>query len=924
MRTPRHDRPVTPPSRSRDGTAGVRIIRPWLVLCSCIAWVWASSLLPPGAPELDLRRGRPAQEPVAVLHMPLLTHGWLIIELPLAATARARAATQTALARPSATPSPTASPRVSPSATATVLPTPTFRPSDTPSPSATDRFTATASPSPTGPTPTASNSPTASDTPTVTPTPTITPTPSPRKPEEERLRPLAAWREGENRVRFDRVAGIYRLTHAGSITQTWELDLGHPDNQRGRLALRQVESGRYPIAGAGLAYRDGEGRLYEPRLLGSIGAVVEITHSLLAETEGPGLEIEVTEQLDGSLHRKRYRLRMQGRAIELRARSLDGIREPDQGSYAGFSAGDIEGSQDALSLRLPYMDAVPVTMLDHRWFVSSLLDYPRSAANQLLPRGPEILPGAVINEVATRYLPDAAGRTAPVDETLWLVLSPQVEDVFALPDGAPARHRSALSSRLHVRLEGRADRPAEARAETDWLERLRGWGVEDWMVHRSDWRDPEQLLPGHRPAPPAADFERLSTAARGRLVASLALTTTVSPCPGLANPYYDPADRVIAADGLPKPAGSRACPGGGATEAWLLAPNASLPRAQQLVAGPLSGLGLGGIELGEIAAYQPGYAWPGAFDNALDRSPRPNHPATIGQAIAAYKELFQSLSARLGPVFGPGTTGVWEPAYESFYAGYLDGSPRSLSTGSIDAPAGDPYLVLPDYELRVVRPRMIGYGMGDFARFFGAPVDRPLGDAAIDSWRATSLAYGHAGAWSLAGTALAAGEEDYLTLAEQVETYYLMGALQRRYLDAELLSVGYRDATGELDLSAALRADLDLARPRLHLAYRQAGQRLDLWINHAAELWTIEAGGQAHLLPTHGWLALGEDGLLAYSALVEGHRVDYLRAPEIRVMDGRGRATDFEGRAATDLRVELPDGRAIVEEAGGVLVWRGP
>ena len=893
----------------------------WLLVCLLLLLVApivrAGGVLPAGPAQSE-----PAFEPI---YLPLMTHGWLLIEVPLAATAQARAATQTARARPSQTPEPTASPELSPTPSATVLPTPTFRPSPTETATAGPVLTPTA----TGPTPTPSQTPTASRTPTPSPTPTLGPSATPREPAGERLRPQSADREGSNQVRFDRVAGLYRLSHSGSLTLTWELDLGHPDNSRGRLTLRELESGRYPVAGAGLYYRDDEGRLYEPRLFGQVGAVTEITHTLLPAGQGPGLRLDITESLDGEIHRKRYTIRMVGRALELRAQSLDGTVEPGLGGYAGFSVGDIEGAQDSVSLRLPYMDAVPVTMLDHRWFVSSLIDYPRSGAGALLPRGPEILPGAVANEVLAFYPPDAAGRSRAVDETVWITLSPEIEDSFAVPDGAPARHRSSLLGSAHVMLGGRATRAADAALEADWLREMRGWGLDDLVLHRSDWRDPALSPPMHAAPTPATAFEDLTQAAEGRLAATLALTLTAGACPDASNPRYDPADRVIGPDGLPKPAGRYACAAGGSVEAWLLAPNAA-ERIGADLGRSLAASGFGALELADLAAFNPGYAWPGADDNVLDRSPRPNHPATVGDAIQSYKRLFQSLQIVIGPVFSPGGSGLWERGYDSFYAGYLDGAARGLSTGAIDPSAGDDYLVLPDYELSVVRPRMIGYGMGDYARFFGDPdgrlagAGRALSPSEIDSWRATSLAYGHASAWQLGTTALAQGAPDFLSRAEQVKDYYLMRGLQQRYLNAELLAVTYAGDAGEQRLSGALARDYDLARPRLHLGYAGAGGRLDIWINHGQGDWTVEAGGQPYQLSENGWLALGEDGLLGYSARVEGRRVDYLRVAEYRLMDGRGQATDFEGESATDLLLRFPDGRRIVEEPSGSLRWLEP
>lgn len=877
----------------------------------------ARSAAAPGSPAAE------QDESASRAYLPMVLKGRLDREILLAATARAataQAATATAAARPSATQAPS----TSPTATAPVggSPTPDGSPSPSPSPSASP-----ATPSATAASPTATEpgaSPTAMPTPTSTLAPSPTVSPTPREPAGEGLRPLGASQAGAGTVGFDAAAGVYQLTHRGAITVSYELDLRHPDNQRGRLTLRERMSNRFPIAGAGLYYREADGTLIEPRLISLVGDVDRIEHQLLPE--GDGLSLTVHETLDGRAQAKRYTLRLRGRALLLRAESLvpGGVPE-GQGGYAGFTAGDIEGSHDGVSLRLPYMDAVPITMLDHRWFAGSLLDYPASQANLLQPRGPEALPGAFTHEVAALYQPDAAGRIRPVDERLWIVLSPQVEDAFPVPEHPPSPYRAWLTGRLHVSLEGRGPGAGFA----DWaayLAMLRGWGLEDLVVHLPRWEADGVLRPAQGPPDPAAGgapaFATLAAAAH--LAPTLAYSLTVAGCPEAANPLYRPADRVTGADGAAKQVGDRACGDGSRAGAFLLAPDAAR-RLAGGAAGELAGWGARGLDLATLPAWNPAWPWPGAAENVLDQAAPPAHPAEIGSAVLAYKRLFADLQARLGPVFGPGAPGLWDPGFESFYAGYLDGSPRPLATGSLEGVGGADYLVIPDYELAVVRPRMLGYGMGGYAQFFGEHVldnagrARPLSEAEIDEWQASTLAYGHAGAWQ-AWRPDAQG--DALSLADQVKTYYLMRAIQPRLLGESALAVAYLGRDGRPhDLSWAVAQDMDLAGPRLRLSNDEG---TELWINHSPDLWTVTAAGTAYQLPTHGWLLRGAGGLLGYSALVEGRRADYLRAPEWLLLDGRGRLTDFGGVAARDLLVRLPDGRRIEEQPDGSLRWSGP
>ena len=63
----------------------------------------------------------------------------------------------------------------------------------------------------------------------------------------------------------------------------------------------------------------------------------------------------------------------------------------------------------------------------------------------------------------------------------------------------------------------------------------------------------------------------------------------------------------------------------------------------------------------------------------------------------------------------------------------------------------------------------------------------------------------------------------------------------------------------------------------------------------------------------------GPDGLLAYSALAEGRRVDYLSTPAYTLLDGRGQPTFFGPLSTTDLKIVFADGRVLSEGPGGVV-----
>ena len=892
-----------------------------------------------GAPRTAAGDARLADAPASRLFLPLLPKGWLSIELPAARATQARRATSTAraaltqtAAAPTLTPTVLVTPTTTDTATPEPSPSPSPTPSDTPTPTAT--LTPSATPLLGSPTPWPSATPSgeASALPSASPTATASPTPRPVTPiAQERLMPRAVLALGTSEARYETAGQTYRLRlkdPSGEGGITWRVDPNHPDLARGRLSVEETASDRFPIAGAGLTYRKASGQLVEPRLFGLVGQVDAVEHALLPADQGVGLRIDVRETLEGRPHRKRYTLRLLGRALEVRFQSLDGPVAAGSGGYAGVNAGDMEGTRDAVNVRLPFMEAVPLTMLDHHWFAATLLDYPRSQAGALFVRGPEVLGDSVANAVDSFYPPDSSGGLRAVDETLWVTLAADPADSFPLPSGPPSPQRpEQVAGRVHLTLRDGAT-PAGFAAQAAYLERLREWGLTDLQVHLPSWADKAALLPLQGPPDPArgdaAAWARLVRAADGRLAPTLSYTGTTPSCPEKPNPRYKPADRVIGADGLPKPLGSFHCAGGDEVARYVLAPSAVEALAREDAAAfKRQGLRAAGLDL--LAAFNPGHAWPGLEDTPLDLAPQTTHPATIGQAITAVKRALLELQA-VGPVYGPGAWGTWEQGYGSFYSGYLDGVEGSLATGSPDQP-GIQGLMIPDFGLTGRNPRQLAYGMGAYGRFLedadgSLATGRALTPAEADAYQATTLAFGHAGAWESRGSleALDAGQ-DLLGAAEQVKAYWWGRAISARLVAGAPPRVRYAAADGpELDLAAALAADRDLSAPRLHLA--QAGG-LELWVNLSREDWPVLLGESPFLLPPDGWLAFKAGELLAFSSLVDGHRADYLDAPEVRLRDGRGQDTTLLGETARDLVLRYPDGRELREGADGRITISG-
>lgn len=840
----------------------------------------------------------------------------------------------TQLAAASRTPRTPRTPTATGSPTRAVTTMPTLPPSPTPSPPAT-----VGSPTRTLAGPTGTRTPPATDAATATAgtasplpaTPSPTPSPTPfftaHDPATDRLAPRAAGRSGATSVRFDAAARGYRFALAGDAQPSWSLDLTHPDVQRGRMSLREISSGRYPAAGAGLYYRTLEDEVVEPRLFLLDWTVERLEHAVV----GGSVVVTVTERLENVEHRKRYTLMPIGRSIALRAESLDGPGDAS-GRYAGFTAGDIEGGRTAVSVRVPYMDSVPVTFVDGKWFTSALLDMPQSHANALAARGPAPSGGGYANELAAFYDPDALGLVRAVDETVWLTWSADVADTFAEPPGPVAPHRAANVGRLHVTLVEDAAPPAVRPTFADrvgYVDALRALGVADIVLHAPEWQALDALPPAAWPPDGARGGEDgwRALASAAAVAPSAAYTLTTSGCPERLNAAYRTTERVTGRDGLPTQMDvGLACRDGSTVPRFLIPPTGAARQSLE-DADRWTAAGVRAVTLDVLGAWNPAFGWPGAPDSNLDFDSSPRHPGAIGESVAAHSRLFADLQRRLGAVWADGAHGPWTARYDTFYLGYLDGVARSLSTGQFDDSAGADVSVVPDFVLQTARPKAIGYGLGTIERFFGAARPAgPLTAAERDAWRATELAFGHAGAWLSSGVARPVGARAWagapaspLSLAEEVKDYHLFLPLQTRYLEAPLLGVAYVGPDGrERALAAALVDGLDLIGPRLVLRYG-GPHAMAVWVNLGEGTWPVVHDDRVVDLPPDGWLIDGTD-VDGYSALVDGHRVDYLRSPQWTLTDGRGVATAFEdGSTATWLRIARTDGRVIEGREDGAV-----
>jgi hypothetical protein len=143
-------------------------------------------------------------------------------------------------------------------------------------------------------------------------------------------------------------------------------------------------------------------------------------------------------------------------------------------------------------------------------------------------------------------------------------------------------------------------------------------------------------------------------------------------------------------------------------------------------------------------------------------------------------------------------------------------------------------------------------------------------------------------------------------MARSIHYYALMQGLQREYLADVAARIEYHDGRALVPTSQALRTD-SYRRGRVRVTYR-GGLVVTANLNPAEE-WKVTQAGQTYLLPPYGWVISRGTGeapaVLAYSAIVDGQRLDYVQCPEyvyLQSGDKQRRVGPVEVRGAAWLK----------------------
>jgi len=522
-----------------------------------------------------------------------------------------------------------------------------------------------------------------------------------------------------------------------------------------------------------------------------------------------------------------WTFRLVGKALAITADS-------DSPHVARLSLGQPLNRGFRQGIFIPYLGATAWFLRPQNAFVMSYLDWTKSMASRT--QGNEAI-----------YLPRLDGARNKLHEEGYVAVSPELGEVLPNIPHPPSPYLKLLAPKIMLDLWGGSyDRGAEL------LRTLKSYGVDHAAVIWHCWQryGYDVKLPDHLPANPALGgdeaMKRLAAAARDAGYPFSLHENYIDFYPDA--PSYDPRDVVLNEKGEPSKAWYNS---GTKVQSFALKASRMLHYAAQNSPEIHKRFGTTAAYLDVHTCVPP---W-----HQVDYDPKTDFAAAHHAKVLVHKQLFQyERDTHGGPLFGEG--------HNHFYwAGLVDGVEAQVDGGE-DRP------LLLDFDLLKLHPQMANHGMGYYERWlrtgyatkWGVEAPTP---AQLDNYRATEIAYGHAG---FVGSRVA--YVPHLVWRE----HNLVSPVQALYGAAKATEILY-EVGGKLVTASAAAPVGTLDRVRV--AYDSG---LVVHVNLREADWQV--GG--HVLPQFGFLAEAPN-LLAYTARRDGLIADYAEDAETLFADAR-------------------------------------
>ncbi|MCR4414014.1 MAG: hypothetical protein NUV77_16480, partial [Thermoguttaceae bacterium] len=534
------------------------------------------------------------------------------------------------------------------------------------------------------------------------------------------------------------------------------------------------------------------------------------------------------------------------------------------GHVEEFRFGKAVGLSNPRLVTLPYLPCDqqrPAVVVsgppENPLFVFGLVDYYRSNASALWAANRVAQEGVVYNG-GSRYRPRTDGVRNDCFERVFLTVSPRFEEILPNVPNPKSPWMHVAGERLWI-AHGASDRQRDYAL---WKQVARH-GMTKLVItdHETGWRDGGESFTFRTRAAPGKGGDE-GQAEYARKVRALGFRY------GIYNNYTDfaPVNEHWHEDLVTR------LPDGNWQTAWPRCYNPKPSRAVEFEAR-LAPIIQQKFQLDTAYCDVHTAVTPWSY---CDFDARVPGAGTFAATFYSYGEIMLHQKRTWnGPVYSEGNN-HW------YYCGLTDGNYGQDQSARLDE---RPWLV--DFDLRKLHPLCCNFGMGNLGMFYGerrglgkTPEER---EARLDRFLAATLAFGHTGFLVLDGG-----------MPSAARSYFNVQAVHAAYAQATATEIRYADAQGNLlDTSAAVATGA-FERSQVRTRYSSG---VTVTVNgHDKDTWKTPDA----VLPPNGWFAKSDDGkLVASSALVDGHRADYVDSPEYLYADGRGRFTRF-AKAACD------------------------
>ncbi len=586
----------------------------------------------------------------------------------------------------------------------------------------------------------------------------------------------------------------------------------------------QVDGGRpfTPARGGGVTLELREGGKIE-ELPARGGAAVRVAQ------DGDALQVVWEYPTKGAPVRIAWTFGIAGKALTVAAECATPV-------VNGFSLGEAAAPLRT-TFNVPYLAGVVAYLPADGVFACRYLDWTCSNSS-MCPQGASVYD----------RMTDGARNT--LLERGYIAVSPDVGEVLPSIPHPPSPYLALLGPRIMLDIWGHHENTYAGDAAK--LRELKDHGVDHVAIIQHCWQryGYDVKLPDHIPADPSYGGEE-GMRAFGKAANECGYIWSlhenyIDLYPDA--PSYDPAARVLTAEGKPSPAwynpGTRVQSFGLKCTRALAFARQNSPEIHR--------------RYGTTAAYLDVHTCVPPW-HQLDHEAGQPMSAMARAKVKFDTELFQfERDTHAGPLFGEG-------ANHFYWAGRCDGVEAQVAGGEDHAP----FL---DFDLREIHPRMVNHGMGYYERWYRRGYEAQWGVdagsvAQLDKYRAMEVAYGHAG---FLGNLLVHN------VNAVVREHHLMHPVQRLYGDSRVTEIGYEIDGRFVTASAALVAG-DTWRQRVRY---ESG--LTVWVNWRAEPWRVEG----RVLPQWGFLARGPATEVA-TELRNGLVCDYAECPQYVFADAR-------------------------------------